>query len=134
MAAQPFFYYLSSVATLEVDDVERAADWYREALGFHAVTRRPGENGAAFELLHLNRGEDQDLVLVRGDGSAPGRAPVLHFAVDSGLDELVERARAAGAEIVRRTQQTADAPAAVRIRDPQGYELAFFERVTPRAG
>lgn len=132
MAAQPFFYYLSSFATLEVDDIEEAARWYREAFGFRAVTRVPGNNGA-FALVHLSRGEDQDLVLVRGEGRKPVDAPVLHFAVDSSLDDLVNRAQAAGAELVERGDETAATPASARLRDPQGYELQFFKRAVPHA-
>ena len=131
--AQPFFYYLSSFATLEVDDLDGATRWYREALGFHVLTQVPAENGSA-ALVHLSRGEDQDLVLVAGKRGAGTSSPVLHFAVDSSLDELAHRAEAAGAQIVERSRRTDRAPASMRLRDPQGYELAFYKRVVPRPG
>ena len=133
MTAQPFFYYLSSFATLEVEDLEVAARWYRRALGFRVLARVPAVNGSA-ALVHLSRGEDQDLVLVAGKPRKAASAPVLHFAVDSSLDELAERAESAGAELVERTRQSDHAPAGVRLRDPQGYELGFFKRTVPRPG
>lgn len=132
MAGRPFFYYLSSFATLEVDDIDEAAGWYRAAFGFRAVTRVAGDNGA-FALVHISRGEDQDLVLVRGERSRPTGAPVLHFAVDSSLDDLVSRAEAEGAELLERSAETSDSPASARLRDPRGYELEFFKRTVPHA-
>ena len=129
--AAPFFYYLSSFATLEVDNVEVAAAWYSEALGFRAVSRAGDGNGRGLRV-HLSRGEDQDLVLVQGRRIRPEHGPVLHFAVDSSLDDLEKRARAAGARVERSPGAT-DVPEALRVRDPQGYELTFFKRVTPRA-
>ncbi len=117
-------------ATLAVKDLSSATDWYKSALGFRVVleirqaAQTPG-------LVHLRRAPYQDLLLVpafaaysvvSGD---PGGGARLTFRIEDDLEQLVERADAAGAH---RVEGPVDKPwnaREVTFRDLDGYNLTF---------
>jgi catechol 2,3-dioxygenase-like lactoylglutathione lyase family enzyme len=117
---------------LLVDDVRRAIDYYRDALGFtvELYDRLPDHYGYAGRdgcHVHFARFE--------GARPRPNSAVVppdmfdVYFYVDdvSALhDELVER----GAELLHGPLEQGYGLREIRVRDPHGYVLAFGQRIS----
>jgi catechol 2,3-dioxygenase-like lactoylglutathione lyase family enzyme len=125
------FRYLDAFATVTVRDLAAAERWYGDALGFRVIARGVDEG-----FLHVRRAPGQDLILHErrslGDRGAGPAGLTLNFAVDSSLDSIAQQAAAVDPERVE-TRVAPDGSREVWITDPDGHELAFFERITPRA-
>jgi uncharacterized glyoxalase superfamily protein PhnB len=115
MTVYPFFGYR---------DAPAAMDWLERALGFERGEVTEGEDGA---VLHAELwlggggvmlGSDQDSETDLGDGT------YVVVPADA-VDELFERAKAAGAEIVREVADTSYGSRDFIIRDPEGKLWAF---------
>lgn len=126
--AQDEIYPMPSFPMLQVSDLAASGRWYQDALGFRHIFTMPGPDGED-GLIHLRWRKYADLLLVpeRERPESPrGLGVSLHFPLQEGtVDDLVERARAAGATIV---QEPTDQPWNVRdatIADPDGYRLIF---------
>jgi len=118
-------YPMPSFPTLAVKDLAASRAFY-EALGFASVFVMPGPGGRP-ALAHLRWARYADLLL-RSDPmpGVKGLGVTLTFAVmDGALDALAERARAAGAKLLR---EPGDRPWNARdftLADPDGYAITF---------
>jgi uncharacterized glyoxalase superfamily protein PhnB len=136
--------YLSAFPTVDVPDLEVAAEWYRAAFGFAPLTSGSDDNS---RWIHLRRGEGQDLVLRAAAHphvlrtqmvaalllSALGvrqRAASTYIAVDQVLQEATDIARRAGAKLIRGGRAQRGEASAATLRDPYGYEWVLFSRTT----
>jgi uncharacterized glyoxalase superfamily protein PhnB len=117
----PFFVKLT------IADVGRATEWYVGALGFRAlfVMRDPRTGRATTS--HLRRERYQDILLVLGEHQK-GRSDdgmTMNMGLSDGIDDLAERARAAGAEVVKGPSNTPWNTREVTFRDLDGYLMTF---------
>ena len=128
-------YPMPMFATLAVRDVAAVSAWYQDALGFFVLFGAPAGPDGQPSLVHLRRRKYQDLLLVAA-GSAPGSPDAaasltLSFDADGEVDGLAEQARAAaplGAGSAEGPVRTAWNTRDLRITDPAGHRLVFFER------
>lgn len=109
---------------LEVADLDRSLDFYQNVLGFTVRKREPFRDGRDLVVT------DQGLGLVAvGEGGERGGLEHLCFGA-RGVDELAERARAAGHQIVR-----GPGPGpyghTVYLADPDGNHVELAELETP---
>ncbi|WBB75421.1 VOC family protein [Micromonospora sp. WMMD1128] len=110
---------------LRYPDVHAAVDFLRSAFGLTVHEVHAGPDGA---VRHAQLGHGDDLVMV-GPGPAPASRPAdddyrLYLAVDD-VDAHHERARAAGAEIVRAPYDTDYGSRDYAARDPAGMVWSF---------
>ena len=121
---------------LLVADVGRAAEYYRDALGFDVESFAPNRGHYAYASrdecqLHFARFE---AVQPRPNSEVvPPDMFDVYVYPDGDLDalhlELVER----GAELLHGPVEQAYGMREFRVRDPFGYVLAFGQPVSPRA-
>lgn len=117
-----------SVFTL-YNDSAAAVAWLVDALGFDVVNRWDDESGAP---IHAELKLDDAIVIV--EQAAPGhtpspvvdlsssRAPVLCLGDDDAVDALFERARAAGADVLREPETTEWGNRRFEVLDPEGHQ------------
>ncbi|HWA92463.1 MAG TPA: VOC family protein [Rhizomicrobium sp.] len=130
------FYPMPSFPTLGVGDLAASVACY-ETLGFATVFVMPGPGGAP-GLTHLRWARYADLMLApahqearqeaRQEEGRRGLGVTLTFAVADGvdaLDALAERARAAGATILREPGNRPWNARDFSVADPDGYALVF---------
>jgi ureidoacrylate peracid hydrolase len=112
---------------LEVADLDRSLDFYQNVLGFTIRKREPFRDGR--DLVVTGQG----LGLVARDGASEGgeRGGLEHLCFGArGVDELAERARAAGHRIVRGPGEGPYGHT-VYIEDPDGNHVELAELETP---
>ncbi len=128
-------YPMPSYPMLQVSDLVAAARWYQEALGFQHVFTMPGPDGSP-RLVHLRWARYADLLLVPEARPAPGPRGLgvtLGYTLEEGtVDDLVARARAAGATIVSGPVDRPWNAREVTIADPDGYRLTFSRVIDTR--
>ena len=113
---------LTDAATvLPVDDVARSLDYYRDKLGFegHAYERDPATYGYASRArcnLHFAH--------TPGQSAHPNGFFDVYVYVDD-IDGLYDELRARGADILNAPVETDYGLREIRVRDPDGYVLAF---------
>jgi len=115
-------------AYLSYRDAPAAIEWL-EAIGFHVVTRQPGEDGA---VLHAElKFGDAVVMLAKADadytvpprvGRSTGRGLYLH--VDD-VNATFTAAVAAGATRVLAPETTEWGTERARVLDPEGHEWSF---------
>jgi len=127
-AGQDEIYPMPSFPMLRVSELAASGRWYQDALGFRHIFTMPGADGGP-DLIHLRWAKYADLLLVpecEVPDTPRGVGVVLNFPLREGVvDDLVERARVAGATIL---QEPIDRPWNIReatIADPDGYQLTF---------
>jgi uncharacterized glyoxalase superfamily protein PhnB len=119
-------YPMASFPLLAVRDIARSASWYRDALGFADVFTLRAHDGTPL-LAHLRWARHADLLLTAQRGAAVeprGEGITLCFGTLR-VDELAERARAAGARIVAGPADTPWNTRDVTMLDPDGYRLTL---------
>lgn len=107
------------------DDAPAAIDFLCEAFGFERQAVHEGEGDR--EIAHAELRFGDGLVMLgttRDDEYAPTGVTVVYVAVDD-LDSHHERARAAGAEILRAPFDTDYGSRDYAARDPEGNVWAF---------
>ncbi len=125
-------YPMPIFATLSVPDAGALSDWYQAALGFSVVFAAPPAGGQP-SLVHLRRRKYQDLLIVPGPpGPADaGSTLTLSFEAGGDVDELAQRARTAPPTGVASIEGPVATPwntRDLRVTDPAGHRLVFFER------
>ena len=119
-------YPMPSFPLLAVSDVDRSSRWYQETLGFADVFTMRGRDGASL-LAHLRWCTFADVLLTPSRTPMDGQRGVgiaLNFATTS-VDDVADRARAAGATIVDGPIDRPWNARDVTIADPDGYRLTF---------
>lgn len=123
------FYKMPTFAMLGVADPAAAAEWYEEALGFRQIARVYETKGNP-GFTHVRRDRYQDILLldaVPGSGRALGMQAgfKLIFRTEEDLDELADRAYAAGALIVEGPVDKPWNAREVTVQDVDGYRITF---------
>ncbi len=114
MAAQPPNMY----PFMRFNDAESALDWLSRAFGFKELAVYRGDDGVIHHAeISLGPG-----IVMFGQGD-PGDHGV-YVAVDD-ADAHYERAKAAGAEIVRELEDTPYGSREYTARDPEGHVWSF---------
>jgi len=136
------YYPMPAFAQLQVADLDRAARWYTEALGFRAIFTMPGPDGSPL-LVHLRRSRYQDLLLLhaarpREFGVSADEGVQLGFQFEGDWEAfaaLADRARGIGGATVEGPIETPWNTREVRVRDLDGYRVVFTKGpVNERAG
>jgi catechol 2,3-dioxygenase-like lactoylglutathione lyase family enzyme len=117
-------------SALYVDDLERAARFYRDVLGLRPVSEGPRlvafAAGGGTHLLLFRRGATTEGVSTPGGAIPPhdGAGPIhLAFAVDAhSIRELETRLTAAGVSIESRVTWSRGGPS-LYLRDPDGHSI-----------
>ena len=117
----------SHATVLIVDDVAAALDYYRDKLGFesHAYDANPTHYGFAsrggchVHFCHINGGRPKP-----NHATFPPDMFDLYVYVDD-VDALHEELAGRGAEIMNSPVNTEYGLREIRVRDPDGYVLAF---------
>lgn len=133
-----------SLLTLAVDDLERALAFYRDGLGFstNGIVGQEFDHGAvAFFTLESGRALAlwprgslaHDTGLPIGQRGAPDFSIGHNVRTRDEVVEVLEQARAAGAEIVKEAQDTFWGGFAGYFRDPDGHlwEVAWNPQMLP---
>jgi uncharacterized glyoxalase superfamily protein PhnB len=107
-------------------DARAAIDWLGRAFGFEPRMVVDGPNGAVAHAELVHGGAMIMLGSVRdGDGYAPPPGGAAAYVVVDDPDAHHERARAAGAEIVRELTDTDYGSREYSARDPEGNHWSF---------
>ena len=135
--APPEIYPMPSFPILTVEDIDASAQWYQAVLGFQHIFTIPGPGGPM--LVHLRWTKYADLLLRRQQASieqAKGIGISLSFAVfDGRVDDIADRARAAGAQLVSEPRNQPWNARDFSLRDPDGFLLTFTQGpVEPNLG
>jgi catechol 2,3-dioxygenase-like lactoylglutathione lyase family enzyme len=111
----------SHATVLVVDDVAAALDYYRDKLGFegHAYERDPTNYGYA-----TREGCQLHFAHTPGQPPQPNGFFDVYVYVDD-VDALHEELAGRGAEILNAPVNTEYGLREIRVRDPNGYVLAF---------
>ncbi|MBU8895272.1 VOC family protein [Corallococcus sp. H22C18031201] len=115
---------MTSFVKVLVTDAERSARFY-EALGFERISAEP-------PFIRLRWGEQADLYLITPPPGVTmegrkGMGVLLGFRTgEGGVDALLERARAQGAQADGPTRQPWHTREII-VTDPDGYRLNFIE-------
>ena len=103
---------------LRFADPDAALDWLSRAFGFEEdVVYRDGEGGVQHAEMALGAG------MIMFGGGTPGSTGI-YVAVED-ADAHYERAKAAGAEIVREIEDTPYGSREYTCKDPEGHEWSF---------
>jgi len=122
---------------LIVHDLEKTADFYRDAYGFHAVQRVRGESIGREEIDEIMLSTDPNaaygsLVLLEylGRGPSPNGEVILGFTTDD-LPALLDRVRAAGGTVTVPLHEMPERKLRVAFAtDPEGHLAELVQLVT----
>lgn len=123
----PAMRLAAHATVLLVDDVARAADYYRERLGFDVTfyEANPGHYAyASRDECHVHLACFKDAPMQPNSVAAPPDMFDVYVYVDDVEalhDELIER----GADLLHGPVDQAYGLREIRVRDPHGYILAF---------
>ena len=114
-------------------DCSAAVDWLERAFGFEAtlVATREGQVVSA----ELSFGDARLTVGGPWENIKPpallegANTQIIRVVVDSGLDAIFERARAAGATIVQEPADMFHGERTYRVLDPQGHMWIFGQKL-----
>lgn len=127
-------------AYLTVDDAARAIEFYREAFGASEMFRleepggRIGHAELDFDGTTLMLADEFPEIGCRGPKALDATPVTLHLHVDD-ADEVVRRAVAAGAELVREPEDHFYGERSGTVRDPFGHRWLVghsIEEVSPQ--
>jgi catechol 2,3-dioxygenase-like lactoylglutathione lyase family enzyme len=129
-------YPLPACPALEVRDLTGSTLWYVAGLGFRLVFSTADEDEKP-PFSHLRWEESSDLLLLADDprlalAGGRGLGVTLRFTVPGSVDELAEKVKSYGIEILI---GPVDRPWKARefvVADPDGYHLAFTGRMEGR--
>jgi len=118
-------YPMPAFAVIAATDLAASSRWYQDVLGFVDVFTMRGPDDRPL-LAHLRWSKWGDVLLTqaRTPVELPGRGITLNF-MTLAVDELAERARAAGANVLEGPIDRPWNARDVTIADPDGYRLNF---------
>ena len=123
---------MNCIAFLTYDDAPAALDWLQEAFGFERSSVHEGPDGTVAHA-ELTYGDGMIMLGNAGDNGLGMKTPRelggvtqgVYVIVDEGIDRHYERARSAGAEIVRALHDTDYGSRDYMARDPEGNLWSF---------
>ena len=122
---------MNCIAFLGYDDPRAALDWLEEGFGFERSSVHEGPNGAVAHA-ELRYGDGMIMLGSAGDNGLGMKTPRELGAVSQGvyvvvdgIDAHYDRARAAGADIVRELHDTDYGSRDYMARDPEGNLWSF---------
>ena len=123
---------MNCIAFLTYDDAPAALDWLQEAFGFERSAVHEGPDGTIAHA-ELTYGDGMIMLGNAGDNGLGMKTPRelgavtqgVYVIVDEGIDRHYERARSAGAEIVRALHDTDYGSRDYMARDPEGNLWSF---------
>jgi catechol 2,3-dioxygenase-like lactoylglutathione lyase family enzyme len=136
--SDPDVYPMPLFARLAIDDLDASVEWF-DALGFETVFETPA-------MAHVRYRRYADVLLVRDDpatwtgsaestaGDGSDRSPrgvgvTLYLTVvDESVDEVAERARAAGVTVRGGPAETGWNTRELTVESPDGYVFVFAEQ------
>ena len=123
---------MNAIPFLRYDDASAAIDWLSTAFGLECSQIDRGENGA---IGHAELRFEDGMIMLgsAGDNDFGMKTPRevgavtqgVYLIVDDGIDAQYERARAAGAEVVRELHETDYGSRDYVVRDPEGNLWSF---------
>jgi uncharacterized glyoxalase superfamily protein PhnB len=123
---QPFIARTIS-ASLTVKDLQTSLDWYQDVVGF-TVDRRHEREGKLVAI-SLKAGE-VSLLIGRDDGAkgldrVKGEGFSLYITTDQNIDELANRIKAHGGNLLSEPADMPWGPRVFRVQDPDGFKLVI---------
>ena len=122
---------MNCIAFTRYDDASAALDWLEQAFGFERSSVHEGPNGTVAHA-ELTYGDGMIMLGTAGDNDFGLRTARELGAVNQGvyvivdeIDPHYERARAAGAEVVRELHDTDYGSRDYMARDPEGNIWSF---------
>jgi uncharacterized glyoxalase superfamily protein PhnB len=123
---------MNCIAFLTYDDAPAALDWLEEAFGFERSSVHEGPDGTIAHA-ELTYGDGMIMLGNAGDNGLGMKTPRelgavtqgVYVIVDEGINRHYERARSAGAEIVRALHDTDYGSRDYMARDPEGNLWSF---------
>lgn len=122
---------MNCIAFTRYDDASAALDWLEQAFGFERSSVYEGPNGTVAHA-ELKYGDGMIMLSTAGDNDFGLRTARALGAVNQGvyvivdeIDPHYERARAAGAEVVRELHDTDYGSRDYTARDPEGNLWSF---------
>ncbi|HEX3067710.1 MAG TPA: VOC family protein [Thermoanaerobaculia bacterium] len=124
--SQPFIARTIS-ASLTVKDLQKSLDWYQDVVGF-TVDRRHEREGKLVAV-SLKAGEVR-LLIGQDDGArgwdrVKGEGFSLHITTDQNIDELANRIKARGGNLLSEPVDMPWGSRVFRIQDPDGFKIAI---------
>ena len=119
-------YPMPGFPVIVANDLAASARWYQDVLGFADVfTMRDAEGRPLLAHLRWSKWADVLITQARTPLDGPrGQGITINF-MTLGVDELAERARAAGASVLEGPVDRPWNARDVTIADPDGYRLNF---------
>jgi uncharacterized glyoxalase superfamily protein PhnB len=114
------------------EDVDAAVDWLTSAFGFTETARMPGQDGKA---VHAELRHGDGLVMIGNPGPGYrnpdhlGGATQLVYIYVADVDAHCQRARAAGASILREPADQFYGDRTYGAQDPEGHQWSFAQHV-----
>ena len=119
-------YGMPAFPVILANDLARSSQWYQDVLGFADVFTMRGPDDRPL-LAHLRWSKWADVLITQARTPVEpprGQGITLNF-MTLGVDELAERARAAGANVLEGPVDRPWNARDVTIADPDGYRLNF---------
>jgi lactoylglutathione lyase len=120
---------------LKVRDLDRAIQFYTQHFGFKLRDRKTSPRGTQLAFLHLDGTPTElELAFLPWDTDFKLDEDIFHIAFEvTGMEQTVERMRAAGVKITEEPMQTSSGSWMAFIEDPDGYEIELldYSEVTP---
>lgn len=125
----------SIAPALVYQNPKAAFDWLQKAFGFEVEFMMEDEKG---ELAHAELRYGDGLVMVGSEWTGDHKSPAsvgrkctqtVHLHVTENIDDLCERARSAGAEIIAEPSTQFYGDRTFRARDPEGHIWTFGQTV-----
>lgn len=116
-------------------DPKAAIAWLEEALGFESLMVVINDDGSVG---HSELRFGDGMIFVGEEWTETARSPAsmggrnsqsIHLQVESGLDALIERARKAGAVVVREPKDEFYGERSAMITDPEGHMWTFGQTI-----
>lgn len=123
---------MNCIAFMNYEDAPAALEWLGQAFGFEASSVHEGPNGTIAHA-EMRFGDGMVMLGSAGQNDLGLRTPRelgavnqgVYVIVDDGIDTHFERARTAGAEIVRELHDTDYGSRDYVARDPEGNLWSF---------
>jgi uncharacterized glyoxalase superfamily protein PhnB len=114
------------------EDVDAAVEWLARTFGFTETVRMPGQDGRA---MHAELRLGDGLVMLGNPGSGYrnpqhlGGATQLVYVYVPDVDAHYQRAKAAGAHILRELADQFYGDRTYGVQDPEGHQWSFAQHV-----